>query len=669
MEGAINQIAAWRKDLGIVMEQYWVHCNAHIEPALASSLDKALLEIEGTIGLRKIAVEALNAGFFGANSSCVITMVYALMHMLGPSKLNQEWSQTKNFEMFLTTVNEKRNHLQDAKCSRFGKYPEFLVLVCYHFKNIQIFLDQMYETNKMFVSCRRYINAPFMREIALGVAVLYHHIIRPFLVAVGTESIEGFKQLTHLQLCSFYPAIINELSEISSGEGVDKVLQPAALSYLDSYPTLVSISHKGHKGIFESLFKDVQEDEDLQLPFVRKVICIVAESYAGEFRRQTEKFYLGEGVVKKLLDEDSAFLDGVPTNALAAEHQVAEARYSIKRAPTTSMSAIGQMQIIAKSPYMDLLREGKLTRDNLRAMLKASRRDPRVKLAKKLLELDQDAVKAHTVQQVESSKAKKIAAVKKRRESIDRCREHGGPVTTKEELKALLSRCKGEEAKTSLLRAEIFYQKYVIYQGHIVPDKSIFVCSRKNDLGKQPPKPVTELRENLEQLLNPVFLESSDSIVAVPPLEDLCKLLDDSRNKLHVSNEVKKMNRGVRSFEEGDWVATYWQEEDSRNNWYVGKVSAVVKPGQCRECVASGLASLNESAMDPCYEVVYLSERKTKAGGYSFEDVNPYHTLSCQMLCKVELAPQSRTIFKLLSPSFSVIDKFVECNSVCKVLS
>ena len=85
------------------------------------------------LGVRKWLKESMNSGFFGDNASCVYTMVYALMNLLGPSKGNQEWSQTSNFAAFLKSRGEKKNHLQDAKSSRFGKYPEFMLLVCYHF--------------------------------------------------------------------------------------------------------------------------------------------------------------------------------------------------------------------------------------------------------------------------------------------------------------------------------------------------------------------------------------------------------------------------------------------------------------------------------------------------------------------------------------------------------
>jgi len=622
--------------------------------------------------MRKFAVEALNSGFFGANSSCVITMIYALMHMLGPSKQNQEWSQTTNFAMFLDRNNEKRNHLQDAKSSRFGKNPEFLTLVCYHFRSIQQFMETMYETNKMFVSCQRYINCPYMREISFGVAFLYYHILRPFLVAAGTESVEGFKQLTHLELCEFYPAVIAELKNISTSDS-SQVLHPDALGYLEAYPKLIEVSHKGHQAIFVSLFEEISDPETaIAISVVRKVVSLLAEGYAGEFTRQTSKHYLEGGIIKQLLDEDPTFMDGVPINALGVEHQVAEARYSIKRAPTANMDSIGCMQIIAKSPYMDLLRSGALSRDSLRELISFARRDPRVKMANLQVVLGKEAVAAHATDQLEKSKGKRLKSIETKRLSVEKCLEHGGPVTSVSKLKQLLKNIKGadaEEKKTKFLRTEIFYQKHVMYEAHCVPDKTVFVCSRRNDLGKMPPKPVSELTSNLKQLLEPVFLESSTMVV--PEAPEICKKLSEAWTNLNRSNQVKdlKNQQTGASYDDGAYIATYWQEEDGTNSWYLGRISAVVAPTKCKECVAVGLGALNQSAADPCYEVVYLTKGKGQSADWKFADQTPYHTLSCQVLCTVTVAVRTKTSFVLVSPLPAVIDRLVDHNSICKVLS
>ena len=94
-------------------------------------------------------MEAFNAGFFGNNASCALTMIFALMNLLGPSKQNQEWSLTRKFALFLQSLDEHRNHLQDAKSSRFGKYPEFMVLICYHFKYV-LSLNFNFPYNRIF---------------------------------------------------------------------------------------------------------------------------------------------------------------------------------------------------------------------------------------------------------------------------------------------------------------------------------------------------------------------------------------------------------------------------------------------------------------------------------------------------------------------------------------
>ena len=50
MEPMVKEIGKWKEQLGIVGETVWIHCNAHIKPALQTSLSKVLLELEGFIG-------------------------------------------------------------------------------------------------------------------------------------------------------------------------------------------------------------------------------------------------------------------------------------------------------------------------------------------------------------------------------------------------------------------------------------------------------------------------------------------------------------------------------------------------------------------------------------------------------------------------------------------
>lgn len=123
---------------------------------------------------------------------------------------------------------------------------------------------------------------------------------------------EAYKTLTHLQLCQFYPAIIDTLEGISKGSLVSKVLKPEALDYLStsSLSGLLDISHKGHKEIFESIFSEIANNA-LSIVVIEKLVPLIAESYRATFCQQTSS-YLDGGDFKKMLDDDPSCLDGVP---------------------------------------------------------------------------------------------------------------------------------------------------------------------------------------------------------------------------------------------------------------------------------------------------------------------------------------------------------------------
>lgn len=78
------------------------------------------------------------------------------------------------------------------------------------------------------------MSCPKFRELCLAVAIDYFHFIRPFLIAAGTEISDGFKQLSHIELCKFYPAMISSLKSVSDGD-VEQLLSSAPLPYLSYY--------------------------------------------------------------------------------------------------------------------------------------------------------------------------------------------------------------------------------------------------------------------------------------------------------------------------------------------------------------------------------------------------------------------------------------------------
>ena len=525
----------------------------------------------------------------------------------------------------------------------------------------------------MFLSCQRYVNCPYFREICVAVSVLYFHILRPFLVAVGAEGVEGYKSLDHYELCSFYPGIISALKEASKSiEGAEKLLVKAPLEYLKDFPSLAKVSHKGHDAIFEAIFVEIQlSTTSLSVKVVKQVVSVIAEGYQEVFTAQTADFYLKGGKLKELLDSDPKCLDGVPTTALAIEHQVGEFRHGDKVAPTAKMETIGIQQVVAKSSHAENLCAKKHSKDRLKTMFKEARSDPRFKMAAKLLAISEASVRQETERQLAVSKARKLKAVENKKLATIRCQEnHDGPILSVSRLDKVLrlARFKNSPKETfKLLKLEIFYYRDVVYESFTVPDKSIFVVSRKNELGKIDPKPKTELVGNLRQLINPEFLNTSAPTL---PDEDLVtEQLAELHKRITGSNQLKEVRRTTSSggvnLKEGEFAACYWQDEDETNTWYLGRISRIIKAKSCNTCQTSGLEELKDCVDEPCYEVHYLTKSDDS---FSLVNIEECHTLASQVLCKVQVAALAGSRYKLESPSSHVLDSLVTTNKLCSAL-
>ena len=509
----------------------------------------------------------------------------------------------------------------------------------------------------MFISCRRYVQCPYFRDICCSVALIYYHFLRPFLVAVGSEGVEGYKHLSHLQLCSFYPDLIDDLRNVAKGE-VELLLQPTPLPFLRNYANLAVVSHKGHHAIFESIFEEIagcvsETSTSLKIRAIKSILPAIAEHYQATFRTQTEKFYLDDGTVKKMLDIDSHAFDGVPINSLASEHQVAEFRHGDKIAPTAHIETIGNQQIIAKSGYL----RKKKTRAELRKLFTFARKDQRAKLAMRLFRFHKENGRLNQERRMQEKQAKKVKATMNRKDCLKRCRDnHNGPVTSLAELEETLAARSTVAEKQKILTLEIFFQRDSIYIDLIVPDKSIFKAKRKHDSGRMLHKPLEELTKNLAELLSPdLALQSAQPIeleedVFVDKMQTLCKKIASSNS---TKLQGKSVDRSSEEITEGNFVAVYWQEHDGTNCWYIGKVSRVIPPGECYHCREESEDETSDLE-DTCYEVIYLKE---SSRGYSFDKgcSDEYHTVRGLILSKVVLDTTKKNM-KLVSPLRDQLD-------------
>ena len=252
------------------------------------------------------------------------------------------------------------------------------------------------------------MSCPKFRELCLAVAITYFHFVRPFLIAVGTETSDGFKQLSHAELCKFYPALISSLKFTSDGH-VEQIMSSTPLPYLSDYQKLSKVAHKGHREIFTSLFLELQEELEtstgnLSLSAIMSSVQLIAAGYAATFCEQTDRFYGEKGLITTMLRNDPTCLDGVTNNALGAERQVGEFRASSKRAPTAKIFSHGISQIVASAPYMQVQVKG--DRKELEK-LHESLRSPKFKYAMRLLDHEKNVLIAQRKDNILASQEKR----------------------------------------------------------------------------------------------------------------------------------------------------------------------------------------------------------------------------------------------------------------------
>lgn len=439
------------------------------------------------------------------------------------------------------------------------------------------------------------------------------------------------------------------------------MLKPDALPYLQKHETLARISHKGHQKIFSSIFEELAENgSSLRVRAVEALLPVIAEQYQAVFTAQTERFYLSEGVLKKLLEKDPKALDGVPVNSLGGEHQVAEVLDGQKRAATAEIGTVGRQQVIAKSAYM---RQSKgKTRKDLKELFKFARKDPRAKMAKRLFEFSAASGRLNQERKLMEKQAKKIKAALSRKTIVIKCKaNHGGPATTVADLHLFLETKTLTAEKQKVCELEIFYQRDNIYQEVIVPDKSVFKVRRMDASGKgMPKKPLPELIKNITELLDPETIFQS-SVPVELPMDDFCNGMVDLLAKVTSTNLAKRGSAPIPeqelSVKEGNFVAVYWMGHDDKPCWYLGKVTRVFSEGDCQYCEAED-EKYGERKDTPCYDVLYLTKTNN---GYTFENpqgVQEFHTLHDLVLSTVTMKASGKYL-TMESPSTDTIDRIL----------
>ena len=110
MKGAIDNFSEWRTEMtGITNDFIWIHCNAHVLPALTGATEKNLKEVEKMLDLKMYVCQDFNKMFFNVSESVVVTIFNAIFRNVGPSAKNQEYTCTTQFHAYLKSIGESLN--------------------------------------------------------------------------------------------------------------------------------------------------------------------------------------------------------------------------------------------------------------------------------------------------------------------------------------------------------------------------------------------------------------------------------------------------------------------------------------------------------------------------------------------------------------------------------
>ena len=459
MKTAVELFAEWRKDMTGLDNLIWLHCNAHVLPALDNATEKALMAIEGMLGLKLYACQKFNKVFFKSCQSVITIMLYAIFSNVAPSAKSQDWSCTIVFHNYLTSLGEKINRFFDPQSSRFGKETEMGMIVAYNFKILQDFFQITYMPNNMFRACELYMNCPMLYEITIALTLMYYHILGPFKVACGAENQFGLNSLSHKQLLDFYKLLVTVLEELAT--------DPTPMIGISVLPKLslfnLSRFSKSHLTIFNFVFEEIQTNKGINTDIIKSILKIICEEYLIAINRQVNEFYLkNDSIVERIICNDDCALDNVPTTSLAAERSVALARSTFKLYPSATTRTHSNFQMINSAPFFhrDFMSMNAYQLMKLKKQTKMN----------KLVEI---ANKFHT-QNIQLEKEAREGTVKRliqRRDknAIDRSKicqavkKHGGPLCSPDQVDDFCKTFGGnKEQLMSIIDDEIKFQKLII---------------------------------------------------------------------------------------------------------------------------------------------------------------------------------------------------------------
>jgi len=619
--------------LGIDGSMIFLHCNAHIVPALDAGVTKVLIDVEKFLQISDQMVRSFNQSFHKVSNSTIETMLRAIFKFVGDSVKNDSWAMTNDFQTYLEIIAEdgQKNFFKNPDSSRFGLSQEMCFILFYSFGNVKEFIDRVYAANNMYKACSLYIQCPFFRECLCSVTLLFYHVTTPFLVAVGAETQYGHLNLCHSELLKFFPKFVECLESLT--EDPSPYLKHDRFKFLEEFQQICGISKKKYREMFTTIFARINSPEcDLNLEIVKTTLKLLTEEYLIVIDRQAKEFYIGEeSVVAREFAKHPDLIDLAATTSLSAEHSVGIVREDSKHKRSANMATLAMGQIFKSSPFGSDCISGKISPEVLGSIMKETRKSGAQKLKKELTANDALVLRAEKKIHLTEVEDKKRKIILRKISIAEAVKKHGGPLTSPDEVDQMCSQNSVDVVK-KIIDLELKYQKLVICNNS-VPDqrykeKTLNKITRKMDL-----IPLEERIENLKTMVKPISETTNFNFI------DPAIFIQKATAK---HNEMKKYPH--RSFDVTDqtklsfddpffntlhsqsFVAVHCIEEDEI--WYPAKIISVQENKNCSDC--SPLAVFHGD-YPHCFKVRFMAKVVNTNDTFHLESPQ-YHVPAAQII-------------------------------------
>ena len=620
--------------LGIDGEMIYIHCNAHIVPAIDSGVTKVLIDVENFLQISDQMVRSYNQSFHKVSNSTIETMLRAIFKFIGDCNKNESWAMTNQFQTFLDLTGAgDKNFFKNPDSSRFGLLQEMSFILFYSFDNVSEFISKVHASNNMYKSCALYIQCPYFKECICAITLLFYHVTAPFLVAVGAETQYGYSNLAHSELLEFFPQFVSSLEKLT--EDPDPYFQPKRLKFLEKFEKICKISRKKYREMFETIFERINNPCELNLDIVKTILKLLTEEYLIVIDRQAKEFYIGDDcVLAQQMKKHKDIIDLVATTSLSCEHSVGQCREDLKRAPCALICTLSGSQTFKTSPFGEKTLKGNMTAKELGEIMKDTRNSGAVKLKKELTANDANVLNQEKKEYFAKLEAEKRKVVQKKNDIAAEVKKHGGPLQTPEEVDEMCQKYTDLKEQEKIIDLELSYQKTVICN-NTVSDSRYRLRTKNKVTNKFDKVPLEVKIVNLKAVVKP--LDQASQFVFTEPADFIEKAnakLKEKQTYPHRTSDIQGVVNSQLSV--GDpffdnlhtqtFIAVHCIEE--AEIWYAAKIISVHKNKDCQEC--SPLAIFHGD-YPYCFKVQFMEKVKNSKDVYDLQSPF-YHVPASQVI-------------------------------------